>query len=69
MLDWKLWKCIYRSKKINKFLELDFIYEDHLEIKEEHGLNVQIPYIAHYFKNAKIVPLAISNNLTIEELN
>lgn len=55
--------------KINFFLDLDFVYEDHLEVEKEHGINVHIPYIAHYFKNAQIIPLAISNTLTIDELN
>ncbi len=39
------------------------------EVQDEHGLYVHMPYIKKYFKNAKVIPIAISKETNITELN
>lgn len=53
---------------INTLLSFDFIYEDDKEIESEHGINSHIPYISEYFKNARVIPLAITKEASIIQL-
>lgn len=70
----KAWEGVFGKvytdqKVIDQLLSLDFIYEDAEEIGMEHGLSSHIPFIAHYFENAKVVPLALNKVIKRSQLD
>lgn len=68
------WQGSFGDLKTNipltkRISELDFVYEDDREIALEHGLTTHIPLIKTYFKNADVTVLAVSKQVTKEELD
>jgi AmmeMemoRadiSam system protein B len=48
---------------VNKFLEFDpLFFKDDIPHLEEHCIEIQLPFIAHIFPNATIVPILLGDN-------
>lgn len=66
----KDWDMVSADEEyVDKLLELSFVYEDNIEIEKEHGINVHIPYIDKYFRNAEVTPLAVSKEISKDQLD
>ena len=52
--------------KINTsiFANLEGIVADDAVFEAEHGVNIHLPFIAHYFKNATVTPILLTRNIT-----
>jgi AmmeMemoRadiSam system protein B len=48
-------------------LQMDELFDDSDLFAKEHGIAALLPFIRHFFPNAKIVPIAISYSATREE--
>lgn len=53
----------------NTLLDLSFVCTKEDLIKNEHAINILLPYISYYLQNPKIVTLAISNYLSMNEID
>jgi AmmeMemoRadiSam system protein B len=54
---------------INNLLKLDFVIENDSKMTVEHSISGLVPFIKHYFSDAKIVPIALTRQLSLENLN
>ncbi len=69
--NWQSPKGILNADKdiIGKISELDFVIENDEKMTVEHSISGFVPFIKYYFSDAKIVPLALTKQLTLENLN
>jgi len=56
------------NKIIQQLLQKDYISVDEAVLDNEHGIAGLLPFVAYYDKSTKIVPLALRQNLTKEQL-
>lgn len=54
---------------INSILNLDFVLENNEKLTIEHSISGLVPFIEHYFSDAKIIPFALTKQLTLENLD
>lgn len=54
---------------VSKLLKLDFVKENNSKMTVEHSVSSLVPFIKYYFSDAKIVPLALTKQLSQENLN
>jgi len=69
--NWQSPMGILNSDKdlIRNLSKLDFVIENDEKMTVEHSISGLVPFIKHYFSDAKIVPLALTKQLTLENLN
>lgn len=69
--DWQSPKGVLNAEKdaINKLMDLDFLVENDSKITIEHSISSLVPFIKYYFSDAKIIPLALTKQLSYENLN
>jgi AmmeMemoRadiSam system protein B len=48
-------------------LQTDDLFDDSVLFAKEHGIAALLPFMRHFFRDAKLVPIAISINATREE--
>lgn len=49
--------------------KLDFVIENNEKLTVEHSIAGLVPFIEYYFSDAKIVPIALTKQLTLENLD
>ena len=47
----------------NGFDSMKVVYADTRLFAEEHGITIHIPLVAHYFPNAKVVPMVLKSDI------
>ena len=54
---------------IKSILNFDFVQENNEKLTIEHSISGLVPFIEHYFSDAKIVPIVLTKQLTLENLD
>ena len=57
------------KEAVESILRLDFVLENNKKMTNEHSISGLVPFIEYYFSDAKIIPIALTKQLTLENLD